>query len=707
MFFRTIVARLYAAFVFGVVVTAGLAAFCVYEITSIDEITQKIRKRAMSQSLLIGELTDGVAEFHLAEAKLLIAASALDTTKALEQIRRVETFMDSNLVKFAATVGSDQQRALFMLAEDSWIVLRKTHELTDFRPANPRAVERFNDDLDKAYRNAEEAADALLDDIKTRAAADGEAVSEATRNTIHVAANLTIVSLFATGLVLWFIRRHVSRPLSEITRALTRLSRGDLHVRVPATDSDDEIGEMARAFKVFLANAVELKTANIEKERAHALAEYLAQHDPLTGLPNRRLLSETLARVIDERAAQDEVQAIFLIDLDRFKPVNDLYGHATGDCVLREVATRLQHAMCEGEMAARLGGDEFAAVLRAASVDRMLARARSLVVSLNQPVVVDLNYLDVGATIGVALSPAHGKTPEELLRAADLAMYQAKRDRRGSFRMFEDSLEEALRSKAHLVADLRKAIDAGDVAPFYQPLMCLAKGELIGFEILARWTHAERGFVPPDVFIPAAEDAGLIGELTYQLLRRVCRETLNWPPHLSLALNISPTQLDDPALPQRILSILVQENFPPSRLEIEVTENALIRDIEKAKTILEAIRSVGIHVVLDDFGTGYSSLYHLRKLRFDKIKIDRSYVQSVFDDPESAKIVDAIIGLGKSLGLPTTAEGIEDQEHLARFVELGCEFGQGYHFGKAMTVAAAESFIDEWSIEPMRRKKIA
>jgi predicted signal transduction protein with EAL and GGDEF domain len=303
--------------------------------------------------------------------------------------------------------------------------------------------------------------------------------------------------------------------------------------------------------------------------------------------------------------------------------------------------------------------------------------------------------VEVGASIGIARSPRDGVRSDGLLHCADVAMYRAKADGRGSFCFFEESMDAAIRDQAALENDLRRAIAEGVIEPYYQPLVALADRSLTGFEALARWHHPERGFVGPDVFIPIAEKLGLISELSYALIAAACRDAVRWPADLTLSVNLSATQLVDPLLPMNLLAILSKAGFPPSRLEVEITESALVRDLATAKAALTTLQGLGIRIALDDFGTGYSSMYHLRELHFDKIKIDRSFIQSLDDNPESGRIVNAILGLTRSLGLQTTAEGIEDNAALTRMVESGCEFGQGFYFGRAMPAPDAAALIAE------------
>jgi predicted signal transduction protein with EAL and GGDEF domain len=270
-----------------------------------------------------------------------------------------------------------------------------------------------------------------------------------------------------------------------------------------------------------------------------------------------------------------------------------------------------------------------------------------------------------------------------------MAMYRAKEDGRSTCCFFEQSMEKALRERIALEDDVRRAVLARDVRPYYQPLMQLAQSRLVGFEILARWHHPTRGDVEPEVFIPIVEKLGLIGELTYHLLRRACLDSRNWPPEVCISLNVSPLHFTDPLLPVKVLAILSETRFPPTRLEIEVTESALTADVGAARTTLAALQALGIKISLDDFGTGYSNLYNLRELHFDKIKIDRSFVLSMGSSSESSKIVRSVIDLAKSLGLPVIAEGIEHRHAMEEIIERGGEFGQGFYFGKAVPAVEA------------------
>jgi diguanylate cyclase (GGDEF)-like protein/PAS domain S-box-containing protein len=439
--------------------------------------------------------------------------------------------------------------------------------------------------------------------------------------------------------------------------------------------------------------------------QAEALIRHHADHDALTGLPNRRAFYE---RIEDQLARANRLGgsfAVLLVDLDRFKPVNDAHGHTAGDSVLCEVAGRIGTVIRRGDAVARLGGDEFAVISETrgrAGADWAGKLAQRIISAVRAPIATAGTVIELGASIGIAQFPSDGASAESLLHAADVAMYRAKNEGRGGYRFFEQAMDIEMREKAALEADLRAAIAAGEIRPYYQPLMSLRDNRLLGFEILARWQHPKRGAVSPDIFIPLAERVGLISELTYALLREAGRDAKNWPQHLSLSLNISPLQLANDQLPVELLAVLTEVGFPPGRLEVEITENALVSDLEAAKSVLSSLQNLGIRIALDDFGTGYSSLHHLRELQFDKLKIDRSFVQSMCSDPESAKIVSAILGLASSLGLPTTAEGIEDQEVLRKVIEGGAEYGQGHLFGRALPASEVALLVAR-AVRPERR----
>ena len=487
--------------------------------------------------------------------------------------------------------------------------------------------------------------------------------------------------------------------------------------RIIGTDTDITSLKEAEAraaeekAETYRRNLAVLEKAHEATEAAHRLAESMARHDPLTGLPNRRLFAETLHTAAGRAARGSVGYAVLSVDLDRFKPVNDVCGHAAGDDVLREIATRLGNLARKSDAVARLGGDEFGFILDCVTPEEPTTAAAVLadriIASVAKPIAVGHQFVEVGASIGIAICPTDATDAETLLRAADIAMYRAKEEGRGSYRFFNQSMEEALRARVALEEDVRRAVAAHAIQPHYQPLMQLAENRLVGFEILARWHQPVRGEVEPEVFIPIAEKLGLIGELTYFLLRRACLDARDWSPEITISINVSPLHFADPLLPVKILAILSETDFPPKRLEVEVTETALVTDINAARTTLVALQDIGIKIALDDFGTGYSSLYNLQELHFDKIKIDRSFVLSMHSNSGSAKIVRSVIDLAKSLGLPTIAEGIEHRDAMLEIMHSGGEYGQGFYFGKAMPAAEASQLVRRIAIDSRTRKKKA
>ena len=416
------------------------------------------------------------------------------------------------------------------------------------------------------------------------------------------------------------------------------------------------------------------------RHKAEAETAWVADHDLLTTLPNRRYLDRLYA---DVAASRGRSYVVYAIDLDGFKKVNDLVGHDGGNELLVESARRLE-TLLPGDLIVRLGGDEFAIFATERLDTDYKTLGEKIISALNQPLTVGGIQVQVGASVGMASYPEDTEKLAEATRFADVAMYEAKRHGKNTLKRFDRSMSEAMNWRSTAEAALRKAVTENEIVPNYQPLIDLETGSVRGFEALARWRTPEGDVVSPGEFIELAEDTGLITLLSEQLLRQACLDARSWPSDTVLAFNISPTQLTDTMLGLRIVQILVETGLPPNRLEIEITESALVKDIDAAGAIIASLHDAGISVALDDFGTGYSSLGQLSKLKFDKVKIDRSFVASFEDDHKQEKIVRAIIGLGRGLGIVTTAEGIEDDLQFDRLRAMGCDYGQGYLFGKAI-----------------------
>ncbi|HEU0067014.1 MAG TPA: EAL domain-containing protein [Sphingomonas sp.] len=430
---------------------------------------------------------------------------------------------------------------------------------------------------------------------------------------------------------------------------------------------------------------------------ADARAFQLASRDPLTGFLNRRTLSEDGAAMLSRARQRNKAMAMLLIDLDNFKSVNDLHGVAVGDALLRQVAVEIAAIVPTATLSARLGADEFAcALLFDADYPEVVETiAQRLVHRLAQPFKLESATLHIGASVGVARSDFDRQSGDALLRAADIAMHAAKAAGRGRFAWFDPEMERVLQTRNALESGLRTAIPAGQIVPYFEQQVDLTTGKLSGFEVLARWEHPTRGLIPPDDFIAIAEETGLIGELSLSIMRQAFAAARDWDGSLSLSVNISPAQLKDAWLAQKIIKVLTETGFPAHRLEIEITETSLFDNLPLAQSIVGSLKNQGIRLALDDFGTGYSSLAHLRALPFDRIKIDKSFVQSINDNTESAAIVNTIARLGESLNLPITAEGIEDQAIEDRLRALGCAKGQGYFYGRPLPLAKARQLLGE------------
>ena len=455
------------------------------------------------------------------------------------------------------------------------------------------------------------------------------------------------------------------------------------------------VGSITFLFALLALKISDLGQEAVSRRRAEQAALKLAFNDPLTRIGNRRRMEDALAAV-----PAGEARAVLLLDLDDFKPINDVFGHAMGDKVLAEAAQRLLRVCGDTCLVCRFGGDEFA-VLTEAGTDSASASilARAIALAFEAPFLVDQHDFRVLTSIGVSLFTAGEKSGADALREADVALYRAKEDRQSDYQLFEQGMEDEVRRRSTLERKLRKAIQSGAVQPHFQPLVDLKSSEVIGFEALARWNDPQIGPVSPAEFVALAEETGLITELSEHLMRAACREAAKWPKHLRLSFNLSPKQLKDKLIGLRILAILNETGLPPQRLEIEVTESSLVEDKERAQHLLASLRQAGVRIAIDDFGTGYSSLYHLKEFRSDNLKIDRSFVMSMERGNENEVIVDTILQLAKGLGLVATAEGIETEAHLAKLVASGCQQGQGYLFGKAVSGADVMKLIDELAPE--------
>ena len=453
-------------------------------------------------------------------------------------------------------------------------------------------------------------------------------------------------------------------------------------------------GLLVGGIVVFLGYFLRHRRESRQRVAAEHEARRLAFEDPLTGLPNRRQFEDALKAAMGSPPRAGGSHGLLLLDLNGFKKVNDVHGHPTGDEVLIGVGNRLKAAVRENDLVARLGGDEFAVLSQhLAGPDAAASIALRIAEHLKDPILAHGGRHQIGTAIGISLIPQDGGDKSEVLRKADIALYRAKDQGGAALRFFEEHMDEAIRERDMLERELRAAVAENRIQPFYQPLVDLRSGEIIGFEALARWTHATLGEIEPSRFIPIAEDCGLIAELTDRQLKTACRDAMAWPGTVRLSVNVSPVLLRDPAFGLRVMSILGQSGLPPTRLEVEITESALVQDMEAAQLTLGALRDAGVRIALDDFGTGYSSLYHLRNFKLDAIKIDRSFVEAMSRDPDSAAIVKALIGLGAGLSLSVTAEGVESAQQQALLMADGCSNAQGFLFSRAVPAAEAMALL--------------
>jgi diguanylate cyclase (GGDEF)-like protein len=430
-----------------------------------------------------------------------------------------------------------------------------------------------------------------------------------------------------------------------------------------------------------------------DQREAQERISFMARHDLLTGLPNRGVLREELERGVAATCRGGTV-ALLCLDLDRFKPVNDTFGHGTGDALLKQVAERLRECVRETDIVARVGGDEFAVVQRDAVQPEGSAQlARQVIEVMTRPFDVDGHVVHIGTSVGIAVVPGDGVDSETLLRHGDLALYRAKSDGRGQMRYFEASMNEQIGARRVLESDLRQAVAERQFRLAYQPQFDLRDGRLIGVEALLRWPHPQRGMVSPLELIPLAEETGLIVPIGQWVLEQACRDALSWPAHLTVAVNVSAVQFSHSSLVRDFQRALVDTGFPARRLELEITESAMFKDSNAAMTSLHALRDSGVRIALDDFGTGFSSLSHLLSFPFDHLKIDQSFVRDVVERNDLRAIVRGIATLAEGMGMKTTAEGVESAEQLQAVRALGCTAVQGFLLGRPMPADQIKKLI--------------
>jgi diguanylate cyclase (GGDEF)-like protein len=491
-----------------------------------------------------------------------------------------------------------------------------------------------------------------------------------------------IVGLLLLLVGSWRLSLSITKPISALDRAARLMEEGET-AEVPV-ETHDEIGRLAQSFNRMSAEIA-------ERERR---ITQLAFNDSLTGLPNRAFFRQQLGIELQQAEHRGARVALLGIDLDNFKAINDTLGHPIGDELLREVARRLQ-ANAGDALTARLGGDEFTVLIAdSGGEDGPGALAQRIIEAIGQPFATGGHELTVGASVGIALYPADGRDSDTLMKNADLALYQAKEEGRGTYRFFEAAMNARAQERRQLESDLRRALAGGELELYFQPLFDLEADRICAFEALLRWNHPARGLVSPVEFIPVAEETGLIVPIGNWVLQEACRTARQWPSDIRVAVNVSSVQFRKSGLANAVMQALAVSGLQPARLEVEITESIFLENSEATLSVLHSLRALGIKIALDDFGTGYSSLSYLQSFPFDKIKIDRSFIQELLNRPGASAIVQAIIDLARALGMETTAEGVEDSAQLTELRVHGCSSVQGFLFSRPVKAAEAMELIE-------------
>jgi diguanylate cyclase (GGDEF)-like protein len=555
---------------------------------------------------------------------------------------------------------------------------------------------------------------------------NGFAILDADAKPLATAGNLT-----ASKLDTLFSRDNIDEALTALKQdnavAVAGAHAGDSRVVfVPVTEN----GKIARIYAFSLDQSAAAALTNValtvatlmaslfivlgftvpaaiasRRIRERWLAEdqirHLALHDSLTGLPNRLQFHQHLESAVSRAKRHGQLLAVFGLDLDRFKDVNDTMGHATGDALLAEVAARLKKSVREADLVGRLGGDEFAIVAEDISAPEDAMRlARRVCTALGEPYHVNGHELATSVSIGIAIGPVDGEPADGLLKNADLALYRAKEDGRNTFRFFEPAMDAALQKRRRLEADLRAALRKNQLYLDYQPQFDLNTGKLTGYEALVRWWHPSQGEIPPSVFLPIAEETGLIVTLGEWILRTACSYATTWPLDTKLAVNLSPAQFKTQDVYNLVRRILHETGLEPERLELEITEGIILQNTEAVLDTLQRLDQLGVSIAMDDFGTGYSSLSYLTRFPVKKIKIDRSFIDTLGTSPQTSAIVSSIVGLGQSLHVTITAEGVETESQAAMLKKWGCDQVQGFYYGKP-DAAVPESVADSAKSRPL------
>lgn len=491
---------------------------------------------------------------------------------------------------------------------------------------------------------------------------------------------LSGLGLLVSSIIGAMVSKGITRPIAVLDHAAHQIAKGSrdkVSIR-----SFDEVGRLADSFNAM----VDAITEREEK------ITHIALHDELTGLPNRKLFAEQLEFALARRSSDERI-AVMYFDLDNFKAVNDTLGHPIGDKLLKAVARRLCDTIA-GAVISRQGGDEFAILIDQIEPNANIALLADRVSGVFQSVFVLTDHsLETTSSIGIAVAPGDGNCPDDLIKNADLALYRAKNEGRNCARFFEKTMDMEARKRHQMEIDMREAVREGQFHLNYQPLFSLTQNRVTGFEALIRWQHPVRGLISPAEFIPLAEDTGMIVPISEWVLNQACRHACHWPDDVRIAVNLSPVLFKNPGLPLMVMQALDTAGLAPNRLELEVTESLFIDNVERTSAMLNALRDCGIRIALDDFGTGYSSLNYLRSFPFDKIKIDKSFVDDLASDKSARAIIGAITTLADALGMETIAEGVEDSQQLEALRDQGCSNIQGYFFSRPVAIELVDGLI--------------
>jgi diguanylate cyclase (GGDEF)-like protein len=525
-----------------------------------------------------------------------------------------------------------------------------------------------------------------------------------------------LVILFLSFAIYLVFRRHALRPIQELTAGAQRVAAGEL-ARPVNVEAGDELGALAESFNVMMGKLdrtlaekddalralqdvnrtleERVATRTSELEAVNRELEHMALHDSLSGLPNRALFTDRLEQAIIAAGRSGGRFACMILDLDRFKEINDTLGHNIGDEVLREVASRLARGLRESDTVARLGGDEFAILLPSANVREATRIASKLLHLLEEPVVIGQHSFAVGASIGVALFPDHGERAAQLMQRADVAMYVAKRNGNG-YALYDVEEDHHNASRLAFLSELRGALDRGELALHFQPKVHLASAAVQAVEALVRWQHPQRGLILPEEYIPLSEQTGLIRPITTWVLGEAMRQCREWHAagrDLAVSVNLSMRNLHDPQFPGTVGALLMNWQVDPQAIVLEITESAVMADSERVLAVLQRLRGMGVRLSIDDFGTGYSSLSHLKRLPVSEIKIDKSFVTDMHVNDDDAIIVRSTIDLAHNLGLTVTAEGVEREDAFTVLNVLGCDLAQGQYISPALPVRELEEWL--------------